>query len=102
MFIFYKIKIIFFDFFISFILIFNMSFLIFLLSYSFLCCHKIQWVDILKKTKNKDIVFNVTNIYNRDNKSLEELKFVFNKKLLNMIYNLEKNDFYKCKNKKNS
>lgn len=54
----------------------------------------------MERKKKDEVILNVINIYNRDNKSLEELKFVFNKKLLNMIYNLEKNSFYKCENVK--
>jgi len=54
----------------------------------------------MERKKKDEVILNVINIYNRDNKSLEELKLVFNKKLLNMIYNLEKNSFYKCENVK--
>lgn len=46
----------------------------------------------------KEIILNVTNVYNRNNKSLEDLKIEFNRKLLNMIYNLEKNSFFRCEN----
>ena len=45
--------------------------------------------------KNNNLILNVKNIYNKDNKSLEELKLIFNKKLLKMIYNLEKNNLIK-------
>ena len=48
--------------------------------------------------KKDEIILNIINIYNSDNKPLEELKIVFNRKLLNMIYNLEKNSFYRCEN----
>ena len=54
----------------------------------------------MERKKKDEVILNIINIYNRDNKSLEELKFIFNKKLLNMIYNLEKNSFYKCENVK--
>lgn len=49
-----------------------------------------------RKKKNEDIKLNVINVYNTDNKTLKELQLLFNKKLLNMIYNLEKNSFYRC------
>ncbi len=49
----------------------------------------------MKETKEK---LNIINVYNVNNKSLDELKILFNKKLLNMIYNLEKNSFYSCNN----
>ena len=52
--------------------------------------------------RKKDLILNVKNIYNKDNKSPEELKLIFNKKMLNMIYNLEKNSFYSCENSKKS
>ena len=45
--------------------------------------------------------FNIINIYNNENKSEEELKLIFNKKLLNLIYKLEKNSFFKCINEEN-
>lgn len=48
--------------------------------------------------KNSDTVLNIINVYNKENKTVEELKLLFNKKLLNMIYNLEKNSFYRCEN----
>ena len=38
----------------------------------------------------KKIKFNIINKYNVDNKSLEELKQVFNQKLFNVITELEK------------
>lgn len=49
-----------------------------------------------RKKKNEDVKLNVINVYNTDNKPLKELQLLFNKKLLNMIYNLEKNSFYRC------
>lgn len=49
-----------------------------------------------RKKKNVDVKLNVINVYNTDNKPLKELQLLFNKKLLNMIYNLEKNSFYRC------
>lgn len=48
-----------------------------------------------KNKKNNDTVINIINIYNKENRTVEELKLLFNKKLLNMIYNLEKNSFYR-------
>lgn len=50
----------------------------------------------MERKKNNNVILNVNNIYNTDNKTIEELKLLFNKKLLKMIYNLEKNSFYKC------
>ena len=50
----------------------------------------------MERKKNDNLILNVKNIYNKDNKSLNELKLIFNKKLLKMIYNLEKNSFYRC------
>ena len=50
----------------------------------------------MERKKNDNLILNVKNIYNKDNKSLDELKIIFNKKLLKMIYNLEKNSFYRC------
>lgn len=51
-----------------------------------------------KNKKSNNNILNIINIYNKDDKTLEELKIVFNQKLLNMIYNLEKNSFYNCEN----
>lgn len=59
--------------------------------------HIIYGVDIVKSEKRDRVVFNIINVYNRDNKSVEELKLLFNEKFLNMIYNLEKKSFYNCK-----
>lgn len=56
----------------------------------------------MKRTKNSEnIKLNVINVYNTDNKPLKDLQLLFNKKLLNMIYNLEKNFFYSEKADKN-
>lgn len=47
-----------------------------------------------KNYKSDNMILEITNVYNTENKSLEELKIIFNKKLLNMIYNLEKASFF--------
>ncbi len=51
------------------------------------------------KKNDKEVVkynFNFTNKYKNENKSKEEIEIIFNKKLLNMIYNLEKKSYYSC------
>ena len=55
------------------------------------------------KKNNKKVTkynYNYINKYKNENKSKEEIELIFNKKLLNMIYILEKESFYGCNSEK--